>query len=67
MSLEFNVTSVLVPGIYDFHEILKAGINKLKEKGLLKAGDTAVLSGGFPQDNKDCYLTCQATGTIIKI
>lgn len=67
MALEFNVTSVLVPDVYDYHKILRAGIDILKSKGLLKAGDTAVLSGGFPQDDKDNYLACQATGTIIKI
>ncbi len=67
MSLEFNVTSILVPNVYEFHKILQTGIEILKGKGLLKSGDTVVLSGGFPQDDKACYISCQATGTIIKI
>ncbi|MCX8074378.1 MAG: pyruvate kinase [Clostridia bacterium] len=67
MSLEFNVTAIHIPGIYDFDKILKAGIDNLKSKGLLKSGDTVILSGGFPQENPENYLKGEATGAIIKI
>lgn len=67
MSLQFNVTSVLIKGEYDFNKILKKGIDLLKSQGNLNSGDTIVLSGGLPQCSPDNYLSCRATGTILKI
>lgn len=67
MSLEFNVTAVLVKDVYDFDKVLKAGIEILKTRELLKDGDTVVLSGGFPHERPANYLSSEATGAIIKI
>lgn len=67
MSLENGVKAVYIPGEYNFDTILKAGIEKLKNDGILKNDDTVVLSGGFPQTSKAEYLAGSATGCIIKI
>lgn len=67
MSLQFGITSILVKGEYDFNKILKSGIDILKEQGKLVSGNTVVLSGGLPQCSSDSYLSCRATGTILKI
>ncbi|MEG2348338.1 MAG: pyruvate kinase [Clostridia bacterium] len=67
LSLNFGISVVLVPGVYDFEKILEAGIANLKERGLLKNNDTVVLSGGFPNTSNTEILSTQATGTIIKI
>lgn len=67
MAVNFGLHPVLVPGVYDFEKILEAGIQNLKEKGLLKDNDTVVLSGGFPKNSSAEILSTQATGTIIKI
>ncbi|MNP12631.1 Pyruvate kinase [compost metagenome] len=67
MSLEFGVTAILIKDETNFDKILKAGIEKLKADGMLKTGDTVVLSGGFPQEKNGEYLTTEATGTILKI
>jgi pyruvate kinase len=66
MSLEHGVKAIYIPNEYNFDCILKAGIEKLKELNLIKTNDNVILSGGFPEDNKD-YLANQATGCIIKI
>lgn len=57
MALEQDVISVLVEG-NDYNTILENGINALKEKGLLKTGDTVVLSAN---------VTKRSTGAIMKI
>lgn len=67
MSMEFGVKAVHIPNVYDFDKILKLGIDELKKQGLLKAGDTVVLSGKYPKDNNKSYLKSEATGAIIKI
>jgi len=67
MSLEHGVKAVYIPEEYNFEEILKAGIEKLKSMNLLKHDHTVVLSGGFPQTSTTEYLAGQATGCIIKI
>lgn len=67
MSLEFGIQTIYIPNVYNFDEILKQGISVLKADGLLAEGDTVVLSGGFPRNNSEDYLTTSATGTIVKI
>ena len=67
MSLEHSVSAVYIPNEYNFDTILKLGIDKLKEKGVLCDDDTVVISGGFPQTSKEEYLAGSATGCIIKI
>ena len=46
LALAWNVTPVLIEGAASIDETLKAGIEKLKNKGILESGDTIVLSGG---------------------
>ncbi len=46
LALAWNVTPVYVDAKETIDETLKAGIEKLKEKGILEKGDTVVLSGG---------------------
>ncbi|MDD3303549.1 MAG: pyruvate kinase [Clostridia bacterium] len=68
MAIQANVTSILIPNEYNFDKILTKGINELKDRGLLKANDTVVLSGGLSSpDLKDHVLATQATGAILKI
>lgn len=57
LALEQSVISVLVNGS-NYNEILEKGIEVLKQKSLLKANDTVVLSGNLDKKN---------TGTIMKI
>ena len=66
MSLEFGVKSVYIPNVHDFDKILNAGIDELKKEDLLKSGDTVVLSGKYPTDDKS-YLKSEATGAIITV
>ncbi len=67
MGVESGVRAVYVANEYDFDKILEKGIELLKAEGLLKEGNTVVLSGGFPTENKARFLANQATGTILKI
>ncbi len=67
MAVEHDVTAVYIPDEYNFDTILSKGIEVLKSKNLLFEGDTVVLSGGFPTENKANFLANQATGTILKI
>lgn len=66
-SLDSAVMGIYIPGVYDFEKILNQGIEILKEKNLLKKGDTVVLSGGFPTTEDKKLIAAQATGTILKI
>lgn len=67
-SVEYGIYSVLVEGVYDFEVILKEGIQKLRDRGLLEVGDSVVLTGGYKTDNTSVdYLSSQAMGAIIKI
>lgn len=59
VSVEQSVNAVLVENETNFDVLLKKGIDELKEKALLFAGDTVVLSGGFPHES--------ITGTIMRI
>ena len=47
LALAWNVTPVLVEKHDTIDETLTAGIEKLKNKGILEAGDTVVLTGGI--------------------
>lgn len=67
MSLEFGVKAVYIPNVHDFNKILDAGINELKNEGLLKDGNTVVISGKYSNSDKTSYLKSEATGSIIKI
>jgi pyruvate kinase len=67
MSVENGVYAVYVPNVYDYSKILSSGIDTLKEQGLLKTGDTAVLSGSFTTESNSDVLANSSTGTIIKI
>ena len=67
VGLNFGVHSVLIENEYNFETILKKGIEKLKADGLLKEGNTVILSGCFPEDAKLNFFNNQATGTIIKL
>ena len=67
VAVEFGVHSVLIENEYNFETILKKGIESLKEQGLLKDGNTVILSGCFPEDAKLNFFNNQATGTIIKL
>lgn len=59
VSVEQDVSAILVENETNFDVLLKKGIEALKEKALLFAGDTVVLSGGFPHES--------ITGTIMRI
>lgn len=59
VSVEQDVSAILVENETNFDVLLKKGIEELKEKALLFAGDTVVLSGGFPHES--------ITGTIMRI
>lgn len=59
VSVEQDVNAILVENETNFDVLLKKGIEALKEKALLFAGDTVVLSGGFPHES--------ITGTIMRI
>lgn len=67
MAVEMNVTAIYVKDEYDFERILKAGIDILKERNLLKDGDTVVLSGGLKQNASANILAASATGAILKV
>ncbi|MBR1883834.1 MAG: pyruvate kinase [Clostridia bacterium] len=67
MSVETNVTAIYIPGEYDFERILKSGVDILKERGLLKEGDSVVLSGGLKQNAGANILAASTTGAILKI
>ncbi|MDO4282556.1 MAG: pyruvate kinase [Clostridia bacterium] len=59
VSVEQSVNAIIIENENNVDTLLKKGIDELKEKGLLFAGDTVVLSGGFPNES--------ITGTIMKI
>lgn len=59
LALVWNVTPVLVEKQANIGETVKAGIEKLKTKGILEKGDTVVLTGG----NK-CIETEESNQTI---
>lgn len=59
LALVWNVTPVLVEKQVNIGETVKAGIEKLKAKGILEKGDTVVLTGG----NK-CIETEESNQTI---
>lgn len=67
VAASFGVHGVLIENEYNFELILKKGIEKLKSEGLLKDGDTVIISGGFPEKAKDSLFNHQATGAIIKL
>ncbi len=67
MSVEMNVTAIYIKDEYDFERILKSGIDILKEQGLLKDGDSVVLSGGLKQNAGANILAASTTGAILKI
>ena len=46
LALAWNVTPVLVEEHEDIKDTINAGIEKLKAKGILEAGDTVVVEGG---------------------
>lgn len=67
-AMEYGIYSVLVEGEYNFEVVLKEGIKKLREKGLLAKNDPVVLTGGYSIDtNTENYLSSQAMGAIIMI
>lgn len=66
MSMESGVYAILLPKAEDFDTTLKNGIDELKKQGLLKSGDTVVLSGKYTDDNTS-YIKSEATGAILKI
>ena len=68
LSLEWGVKAFYFPDIYKFEEILKRGIDKLLEEGLLEKGDIAILGGGTSNDHiSENYLSTQAMGAVIRI
>ena len=68
LSLEWGVTAFYFPDIYNFEEILKRGVERLIEEGLMKKGDIAILGGGTSNDHvSESYLSTQAMGAVIRI
>lgn len=68
LSLEWGVNALYFPDIYKFEEILKRGVDKLLERGLLEKGDIAILGGGTSNDHvSENYLSTQAMGAVIRI
>ena len=68
LSLQWGVKAFYFPEIYKFEEILKRGIDKLLEQGLLEKGDIAILGGGTSNDHiSENYLSTQAMGAVIRI
>ena len=65
LALVWNVTPVYVESKQTIDETLKAGIEKLQNKGILEKGDTVVLSGG-PKDTKYGYEN-KTIGGIVRI
>lgn len=68
LSLEWGVKTLYFPEIYKFEEILKRGVDKLLEEGLLEKGDIVILGGGTSNDHvSENYLSTQAMGAVIRI
>lgn len=68
LSLQWGVKAFCFPDIYKFEEILKRGVDKLIEEGLLAKGDIAILGGGTTSDHvSENYLSTQAMGAVIRI
>ena len=65
LALAWNVTPVCVEGESSIRETIKAGIEKLKAKGILEKGDIVVLSGGA-REMKDGYEN-KTIGGIVRI
>lgn len=59
LALVWNVTPILVEKQENIEETVKAGIEKLKTKGILEKGDTVVLTGG-----SKCIETEESNQTI---
>ncbi len=67
-SLEWGVTPIYIPDVYNLDEITTIGINILKEQGKLKTNDLVVMAGGYDNKvNNENYLSNQALGILIKI
>ncbi len=68
LSLEWGVNALYFPNVYKFEEILKMGVDKLIEQGLLERGDIVILGGGTSNDHiSENYLSTQAMGAVIRI
>lgn len=68
LSLEWGVKAYYFPGIYKFEEILKRGVDRLLEEGMIHKGDIAILGGGTSNDHiSENYLSTQAMGAVIRI
>ena len=66
--MEWGINAFYFPEIYKFEEILKRGVDKLLEQGLLEKGDIAILGGGTSNDHvSENYLSTQAMGAVIRI
>lgn len=67
-SLEWGVTPIYIPNVYNLDEITTIGINILKEQGKLKTNDIVIMAGGYDhKTNSKSYLSNQALGILIKI
>lgn len=69
MSLIWGVEAVYIENEYNFENILKQGIEILKEKKKLAKKDIVILAGGTTtEDNEsESFLSNQAMGAIIRI
>ena len=68
LALEWGVKAYCFPGIFNFEEILKRGVERLIEEKRLEKGDIAILSGGTSNDHiSENYLSTQAMGAVIRI
>ena len=68
LSLQWGIKAYCFPDIYKFEEILKRGVEKLIQEGLLEKGDIAILGGGTSNDHvSENYLSTQAMGAVIRI
>lgn len=68
LSLQWGVKAFYFPEIYKFEEMLKRGVDKLLQQGLLEKGDIAILGGGTSNDHiSENYLSTQAMGAVIRI
>ena len=65
LAIAWNVTPIFIETKPSIDDILKAGIQKLQDKGILEKGDTVVLSGGA-RETKDGYEN-KTIGGIVKI
>lgn len=68
LSLEWGVNTLYFPGVTEFEEILKRGVDQLLEQGHLEKGDIVILGGGTSNDHiSENYLSTQAMGAVIRI